>query len=65
MLVYDVTDPSTKDSISQWRDDFIFNANIKNPDNFPFVVIGNKVDLNESSLVCKFTAVNYNTNTQL
>lgn len=34
--------PQTLDS---WRDEFLIQASPRDPDNFPFVVLGNKVDL--------------------
>lgn len=44
-LVYDVTEPKTLDSLSQWKSDFIDQVGIEEEDEFAFVVVGNKVDL--------------------
>ena len=35
-------------SLDSWRDEFLIQASPKNPENFPFVVIGNKIDMEES-----------------
>ena len=43
VLVYDITNEKSFRQVSSWRDDFISQASPKDPDNFPFVVIGNKV----------------------
>ncbi|XP_076350446.1 ras-related protein Rab-7a-like isoform X2 [Tachypleus tridentatus] len=45
VLVFDVTAPNSFKSLDSWRDEFLIQASPRNPENFPFVVIGNKVDL--------------------
>ena len=45
VLTYDVTAPTTFKSLDSWRDEFLIQASPRDPDNFPFVVLGNKVDL--------------------
>ena len=45
VLVYDVTAPQTFKSLDSWRDEFLIQASPRDPDRFPFVVLGNKVDL--------------------
>ena len=45
MLTYDVTAAQTFKSLDSWRDEFLIQASPRDPDNFPFVVLGNKVDL--------------------
>jgi len=45
VLVYDLTVPKTFESMESWREDFLVQASPRDPDNFPFVVIGNKADL--------------------
>ena len=32
-------------SARRWRDEFLIQAGPRDPDNFPFVVLGNKIDL--------------------
>eukprot|EP00607_Mallomonas_marina_P004646 CAMPEP_0182427166 /NCGR_PEP_ID=MMETSP1167-20130531/15086_1 /TAXON_ID=2988 /ORGANISM="Mallomonas Sp, Strain CCMP3275" /LENGTH=209 /DNA_ID=CAMNT_0024609169 /DNA_START=111 /DNA_END=740 /DNA_ORIENTATION=- len=44
ILVYDVTTDSSFEHLDSWRDEFLAQANPRDPDNFPFVVVGNKVD---------------------
>lgn len=43
--MYDVTEPKTLDSLSQWKSDFIDQVGIEEEDEFAFIVVGNKVDL--------------------
>ena len=38
-------------TLDSWRDEFLIQASPRDPDNFPFVVLGNKVDL-ENRAVC-------------
>lgn len=45
ILVYDVTSANSFRSLDSWRDEFLIQASPRDPDHFPFVVIGNKVDL--------------------
>ena len=45
VLVYDVTQPNTFKTLDSWRDEFLIQASPRDPENFPFVVLGNKVDL--------------------
>jgi Ras-related protein Rab-7A len=51
VLVYDVTAPATFKNLESWRDEFLIQASPRDPENFPFVVIGNKVDLADSRTV--------------
>lgn len=44
VLVYDITNSKSFESLESWREEFISQANPKNPDAFPFVVLGNKLD---------------------
>lgn len=44
MLVFDVTNVQSFAHLNNWRDAFIVHADIENPESFPFVVLGNKVD---------------------
>ena len=45
VLVYDVTVPNTFKTLDSWRDEFLIQASPRDPEHFPFVVIGNKIDL--------------------
>lgn len=50
VLCYDVTNPSSFKSLDSWRDEFLIQASPRDPENFPFVVLGNKVDLENRSV---------------
>merc|ERR1712121_50396 len=53
VLCYDVTAPNTFKSLDSWRDEFLIQASPRDPDNFPFVVLGNKVDLDNRAVPAK------------
>ncbi|GIY94307.1 ras-related protein rab7 [Caerostris extrusa] len=53
VLVYDVTAPNTFKSLDGWRDEFLIQAGPRDPDNFPFLVIGNKIDLENRAVATK------------
>jgi len=53
VLVYDVTAPNTFKTLESWRDEFLIQASPRDPDNFPFVVIGNKIDLENRAVPAK------------
>ncbi|KAI0460756.1 Ypt/Rab-type GTPase Rab7 [Komagataella kurtzmanii] len=48
VLVYDVTNNKSYDNVVSWKDEFLVQANIKNPETFPFILIGNKIDVEEN-----------------
>ncbi|KAI8817982.1 uncharacterized protein EV422DRAFT_574449 [Fimicolochytrium jonesii] len=50
ILVYDVTKPESVTNLLKWMTDFIRQADIPNPDSFPFVVVGNKVDVSNRAV---------------
>ncbi|KAJ5066423.1 ras-related protein rab-7a [Anaeramoeba ignava] len=50
VLIYDVNDLKTFESLEVWRDEFLVQAGPEEPDSFPFVVIGNKIDLNQRTV---------------
>ncbi|KAG8196547.1 hypothetical protein JTE90_003564 [Oedothorax gibbosus] len=51
VLVYDVTSPATYHAIETWKEEFLIHGSPREPTNFPFVVIGNKIDL-ENRVCC-------------
>ncbi|XP_044764120.1 ras-related protein rab7 [Coccinella septempunctata] len=53
VLVFDVTAPNTFKSLDSWRDEFLVQASPREPENFPFVLLGNKVDLEPRSISSK------------
>jgi len=45
VLVYDVTNPNSFKALDSWRDEFLIQASPRDPENFPFVLLGNKIDM--------------------
>ena len=48
ILVFDLTSHETFEHIENWKKDFLTSLNPKDPDAFPFVLVGNKNDLTDS-----------------
>ncbi|KAL9131824.1 MAG: hypothetical protein Q9217_000351 [Psora testacea] len=48
VLVYDVNNSKSFETLDAWRNEFLIQASPREPDNFPFVVIGNKIDVEEN-----------------
>ena len=48
VLVYDVNNSKSFDTLDSWRDEFLIQASPKDAESFPFVVLGNKVDVEEN-----------------
>ncbi|KAJ6534854.1 small GTPase superfamily [Mycena capillaripes] len=47
VLVYDVNSAKSFEALDGWRDEFLIQASPFDPQSFPFVVIGNKIDLGD------------------
>ncbi|KAI9021209.1 vacuolar biogenesis protein [Hyaloraphidium curvatum] len=47
VLVFDVNNVKSFEALDSWRDEFLTQAGPRDPDNFPFVVLGNKIDMEE------------------
>ena len=47
VIVYDVTDKSSFDQISKWKDHFIDKSCPEDVDKVPILIIGNKTDLSD------------------
>lgn len=45
ILLFDLHNPKTFYNLESWIDEFLINCNPRDPDNFPFMIIGNKMDL--------------------
>ncbi|KAI4345165.1 hypothetical protein L6164_012316 [Bauhinia variegata] len=45
VLVYDVNIPKTFETLNNWHDEFLKQANPNDPEVFPFVLVGNKIDI--------------------
>jgi len=43
-LIYDITSSKSFESLDSWKEEFLAQSNPKDPEHFPFVVIGNKLD---------------------
>jgi GTPase SAR1 family protein len=50
--VYDVTNPKSFENLDGWKEEFLFQGSPQDPDQFPFMVLGNKIDLEDSRAVC-------------
>lgn len=46
--MFDVTSPTSFKALDSWRDEFLIQASPRDPENFPFVVLGNKVSTSRS-----------------
>ena len=44
VLTYDITNPKSFEALDSWREEFLMQGSPKDPENFPFVVLGNKLD---------------------
>ena len=51
VLVFDVNVAKTFENLDSWRDEFLIQAGPKDAENFPFVVLGNKIDLESQRVV--------------
>ncbi|KAG8519783.1 Ras-related protein Rab-9A [Galemys pyrenaicus] len=47
LLTFSVDDSQSFQNLSNWKKEFIYYADVKEPESFPFVILGNKVDINE------------------
>ena len=50
-LIYDITNSWSFDNIPKWKKTFLDRSMVSQPDNFPFMLIGNKNDLEEEGRV--------------
>ncbi|PSK33413.1 hypothetical protein C7M61_005291 [Candidozyma pseudohaemuli] len=48
VLCYDVTNEKSLNNLASWKDEFLVQLNVLNPQDFPFIIIGNKIDVDES-----------------
>ena len=44
ILVFDITGSKSFESIENWRKEFLNQLNPKNPETYPFILLGNKCD---------------------
>ena len=45
LLVYDITNPTSFENLAKWREIFLQKGMMTMPDSFPFIVVGNKLDI--------------------
>ncbi|XP_014341609.1 ras-related protein Rab-9B [Latimeria chalumnae] len=47
LLTFSVDDHLSFENLGNWKKEFIYYADVKEPEKFPFVILGNKIDKNE------------------
>jgi len=45
IIVFDLTNINSFNNLERWMDEFLVYSNISDPNNYPFIIIGNKSDL--------------------
>lgn len=50
LLVYAVDDVESFKNLAMWRKEFLYYADVREKDNFPFILLGNKIDVNERAV---------------
>ena len=48
-LVYDITNTWSFENITNWKNSFLAKSMVTMPETFPFLVVGNKLDLADES----------------
>ena len=48
-LVYDITNTWSFENITSWKNSFLAKSMVTMPETFPFLVVGNKLDLADES----------------
>lgn len=51
VLCYDVTNEKSLNNLTLWKDEFLVQLNVSNPADFPFIIIGNKIDVDDSKKI--------------
>ncbi|KAK2111518.1 Ras- protein Rab-9A [Saguinus oedipus] len=47
LLTFSADDSQSSQTLSNWKKEFIYSADMKEPESFPFVILGNKIDISE------------------
>ncbi len=50
LLTFDVNDAQSFQNVLMWKKEFLHYADVRDPDHFPFVLLGNKVDTNTRAI---------------
>jgi len=45
VLTFALDDPNSFKNLSTWKEEFLYYADITDKENFPFIVVGNKLDI--------------------
>ncbi|XP_030636366.1 ras-related protein Rab-9A-like [Chanos chanos] len=53
LLTFSVDDSQSFVNLANWKKEFAYYADVKEPDNFPFVILGNKVDVQERQVAAE------------
>jgi GTPase SAR1 family protein len=48
VLVYDVNNQKSFENLNNWKDEFLIQASPRDPQNFAFICVGNKIDVEEN-----------------
>jgi Ras-related protein Rab-7A len=48
VLVYDVNNQKSFENLNNWKDEFLIQASPRDPQNFAFICVGNKIDMEEN-----------------
>jgi Ras-related protein Rab-7A len=49
LLVYDITNPQSFENLANWKQTFLSKGMMTMPDTFPFIVVGNKLDMQDDN----------------
>ncbi|KAK9715341.1 hypothetical protein RND81_06G158700 [Saponaria officinalis] len=49
VLTYDVNVTKSFENLNRWREEFLLQASPSDPENFPFVLLGNKIDIDNGA----------------
>jgi len=58
-LVFDVNDEKTFENVNSWKEEFLLKAGIEEPQTFPFVLLGNKIDVENARVISKKRAIKF------
>ena len=57
--MFDITNPKSFEMLGNWKEEFLKQAGPRNPDSFPFVVLGNKADRDLERKITTVKAMNW------